>query len=91
VLAAIGGVEKEMELRFGGEVIRGKPEEDLDYTSADGKASSVQFVHFPFTAAQILAFRAPGTEVILAVTHPQYGHMTALPQDMREELAKDFG
>ncbi|MCZ6454727.1 MAG: DUF3501 family protein [Alphaproteobacteria bacterium] len=36
-------------LRFGGEKVAGVPEADLDRTTADGKASAVQFIHFPFT------------------------------------------
>lgn len=91
ILGSLGGVEKKMEMRLGGEIIAGQAEEDLDYTSAEGKASSVQFVHFPFTAAQIMRFRAQDAEVILAITHPHYGHMAVLPHDVREELAKDFG
>ena len=82
---------KARELRVGGEVVRGRAERDLDYTSAEGKASSVQFVHFPFTAEQILKLRSPENEIILAITHPAYGHMAVLPQAVRQELAKDFG
>jgi Protein of unknown function (DUF3501) len=90
LLAEIGGVEKYMEMRVGGDVIKAKGETDLDYTSAEGKASSVQFVHFPFTPQQILAFRAPDTEVTVAIAHPAYGHMAIMPQAMKQELAKDF-
>jgi hypothetical protein len=89
VLASLGGVEKTMELRLGGEIIKGRAEEDLDYTSAEGKASSVQFVHFAFTPAQIEKFRK-GDEMMLAVTHPHYGHMAIIPKESREELIKDF-
>ncbi len=90
VLAALGGVENTMELRFGNEKIAGKAEQDLDYTSAEGKASSVQFVHFPFTDAQIKIFRAPETEVTLAITHPNYGHMAILSPPIKQELTRDF-
>ncbi|MDE2029721.1 MAG: DUF3501 family protein [Alphaproteobacteria bacterium] len=90
VLATLGGVERSIELRFGGETVKAAPERDLDYTSAEGKASSVQFLHFPFTSAQILKFFAPQQEVTLAVTHANYGHMAVMPQAMRLALAKDF-
>jgi hypothetical protein len=89
VLATLGGVENQMELRVGGETIKGEAERDLDYTSAEGKASSVQFVHFPFTPAQIAAFRA-GDEAIIAITHPAYGHMAIMPQAVKQALAADF-
>lgn len=90
ILSTLGRVEETIEMRVGGEVIRAVPEQDLDYTSEEGKASSVQFVHFPFTTQQIKSFSAPGTEIIVAITHPQYQHMAVLPQSVREELAKDF-
>jgi hypothetical protein len=89
-LAKLGRIENHMEIRVGGEVIKGKAEEDLDYTSAEGKASSVQFVHFVFTPGQITAFRKPGAEAMLAVTHPNYGHMAIMPQPVKQALAQDF-
>ena len=33
------------------------PEQDVDRTSAEGKASSVQFIHFKFTEAQVKKFK----------------------------------
>jgi hypothetical protein len=90
VLAVLGGVENKMELRFANETIKGEPERDLEYTSEDGKASSVQFVHFRFAPQQILKFRAPDVEVSVAISHPQYKHMAAMPQSVKEELMIDF-
>jgi hypothetical protein len=90
VLATLGGIENRMELRFAGGTIGGQAERDLDYTSTEGKASSVQFVHFPFTPAQIKAFREPRAEVTVAITHPAYGHMAIMPQPMKLALAADF-
>lgn len=91
VLATLGGIQDKIELRFAGAVIPAQAERDLDYTSAEGKASSVQFVHFHFTPEQILKFRAPGAEITLAVTHPNYGHMAIMPDNVRQELMNDFG
>ncbi len=90
VLGRLGGIEETAFLRVAGETIRGLPEADQDRTSAAGKASSVQFVHFPFTPAQIAAFSRPGTEVVLGLDHPNYGHMAVLPEVVRAELASDF-
>jgi hypothetical protein len=90
VLATLGGIQEAIELRFGGDVIKAEAERDLDYTSAEGKASSVQFVHFRLTPSQILKFRAPNAEIILAVTHANYGHMAVVPEHVRQELARDF-
>ena len=52
-LAKLGGVEETAAFRFDGETVRGVPEADMDRTNAAGKASSVQFIHFPFTPGQI--------------------------------------
>lgn len=89
-LSKLGGVEETAFFEVEGERILGKPEEDVDRTTAAGKASSVQFVHFPFTDAQVAKFRQPGTRVVLGFTHPEYSHMTILPEDVRGALAQDF-
>lgn len=90
VLSTLGGIEEAAFLRFAGETVKSVAEADQDRTTAEGKASSVQFVHFPFTAAQIAAFRKPGTEVILGFSHANYGHMAVVPEAVRAELAKDL-
>ena len=90
VLGKLGGVEDTMRLEINGEATMGLAEEDVDRTSAAGKASSVQFVHFRLTGARKEAFKTPGTRSILAITHPAYEHMAAIPEDVRAELAKDL-
>src|ERR1700733_1950018 len=90
ILDGLGAIEESALLRVGGETIVGVPEADADRTSAEGKASSVQFVHFPFTPEQITAFRAPGAQVIVGFTHPNYAHMAVLPEPVRAALAQDF-
>ncbi|HEX9789105.1 MAG TPA: DUF3501 family protein [Kiloniellales bacterium] len=90
VLAKLGGIEETAVVRIGGETIKGRAEADVDRTNAAGKASSVQFIHFPFTDAQVAAFRAPGAEILVGFTHPHYGHMAVMPEGVRQALAKDF-
>jgi hypothetical protein len=89
-LAQAGGVEETVFLKFDDEEIMSVPEADVDRTSANGKASSVQFVHFPFTDAQAAKFRAPGTEIVLGIKHPAYAHMTVLPEAVCAALSEDF-
>ena len=90
VLAQLGHVEDQVSLRFGGYTVKGVPEADIDRTTPDGKTSSVHFLHFSFAPAQAAAFRAPGTEVIAAIGHPNYGHMAVLPEATRAALAQDL-
>jgi hypothetical protein len=90
-LLKLGGVENQMFLQVGDEKVRGVPEGDVERTKADGKTSSVHFVHFPLTAAQKSAFRAAGARIVLGFDHPEYGHMTVLPEATRAALASDLG
>ncbi len=89
VLDSLGGIENTAFIRLDSETVRCVAEADQDRTREDGKASSVQFVHFPFTAAQIAAF--PMAEITLGFNHPHYGHMAILPDNVRAELTTDFG
>ena len=89
-LSKLGGVEETAFLEFGEHKVIGKPEEDVDRTSADGKASAVQFIHFPMTDEQAAAFKQEGQRVILGFTHPQYAHMTVVSEEIRAALAQDL-
>ena len=89
-LARLGGVENTAFLEFDGETVVGAPEQDVDRTTAEGKASSVQFIHFPFTPDQIRKFRAGGARVVIGFKHSSYPHMAVMPDEVRAELAKDF-
>ena len=90
LLLGLGGIEETAFLEVGGAHIVADPELDQDRTSAEGKASSVQFVHFRLTPAQIAAFKQPGARVLLGLSHPNYSHMAVLPEPMRAALATDF-
>lgn len=90
VLSGLGGIEETVFMRFAGHEITATAETDVDRTTADGKASSVQFVHFPMTDAQATAFATAGTEVVLGIRHPNYGHMTVLGEAVRSALARDL-
>ena len=56
-LAKVGGIEERVFIKINGEKIKAVPEEDVDRTSSQGKASSVQFIHFKFTDNQIKKFK----------------------------------
>jgi len=90
VLSTLGGVEETISITVGGEKIMGIAETDVDRTTADGKASSVQFLHFPFTDTQIAAFRAVDTEVSIGFGHHSYSHSAGMSPVVRTSLAADF-
>jgi hypothetical protein len=88
-LDRLGGVEHRMFLEIDGTRVRGQAEADVDRTTAAGKASSVQFVHFPLGEAAA-AFKRSGARVIVGIDHPAYSHMAVLPEEMRAALAEDL-
>jgi len=91
VLERLSGIEDHMFIQVGGDTVRGVPDEGRENTrEADGKASSIQFVHFPFGTAQKAAFRRAGTQVLIGFDHPNYGHMAVMPDAVRQALAADF-
>jgi hypothetical protein len=89
-LGRIGGIEHKTFLQAGGEQIRGIPDPNRENTSPEGKASSVQFFHFPLTPAAIDAFRSPGAQILLGFDHPNYGHIALVPDPVRAALAGDL-
>lgn len=89
-LRQLGGVEGTITLKVGAETIAAVPEADVERTRSDGKASSVHFLHFPFSDAQVAGFRDPAVEVLIGIGHPNYGHIAVLPAEAREALAGDF-
>ena len=88
-LDRLGGVEHRMFLEIDGRRVEGQAEADVDRTSAAGKASSVQFVHFPLGEA-VAALKRPGARMIVGIDHPAYSHMAVLPEEMRAALAADL-
>jgi hypothetical protein len=89
-LSQLGGIESHVFLDIAGDKIRGEPDSTRENTSPEGKASSVQFLRFPFTAGQIARFRTPGTQVLAGFDHPNYLHMAVLSEPVRAALAPDF-
>ena len=90
MLGKLGGVEDTMTLEIDGETVAGVPETDVDRTNAAGKASSIQFVHFGLSLAQIKKFRTPGARVLVGINHAEYGHLAFMGEDVRAALAGDL-
>jgi hypothetical protein len=90
LLGRLGGIEDQVFIELDGERIVGKPDLTRENTSPDGKASSVQFVWFPFKPAQIARFKAQGARVVVGFDHPNYSHMAVVPDPVRAALSEDF-
>ncbi|MBA1338637.1 MAG: Protein of unknown function (DUF3501) [Pelagibacterales bacterium] len=89
-LNKIGGIENKIYIHINKEKIKATPETDVDRTSAEGKASSVQFLHFKFNDNQANMFKDVKNKIILSIEHDLYSHSTKLSDDTRNALIKDF-
>ncbi len=89
-LSKVGGIEEKIYIKVSNEKIIAVPEKDLDRTSDEGKASSVQFVHFNFSKQQIKNFCDTNNEVIIGIDHKLYNHMSKISEESRNALAEDF-
>ena len=89
-LNKVGGIENKVYIKVGKEKISAIPEKDLDRTSAEGKASSVQFIHFNFSEQQIKNFKDINNEIVVGIDHKLYNHMSKISEETRIALSKDF-
>jgi hypothetical protein len=89
-LGKVGGIEEKVYMKINGELIKAVPEEDVDRTSVEGKASSVQFIHFKFNDDQIKKFKSNSSQIELGIDHEEYSHSTKLNELTINSLVSDF-
>ena len=89
-LSKAGGIEEKVFIKIDGQSIKAIPEEDVDRTSAEGKASSVQFIHFKLNDEQIEKFKSDSVEVEIGIDHKEYSHTTKLSSANLSSLVADF-
>ena len=88
-LGKVGGIENKIFMKVGGEQIKAVPEDDVDRTSSEGNASSVQFIHFKFNEEQISKFKN-SSEIKIGIDHKEYSHTTKLTEHTIKSLLADF-
>ena len=89
-LGKVGGIEEKIFIKINDEIVNAVPEEDVDRTSAEGKASSVQFIHFKFNDEQINKFKSGNINIDLGIDHKEYSHTTKLTENTIKSLSADF-
>ena len=89
-LGKVGGIEEKIFMKIDNEVIVAVSEDDVERTSAAGKASSVQFIHFKMNDDQIAKFKLGSSNVELGINHKDYTHTTKLFEDNIKSLSADF-
>ena len=88
-LGKVGGIEDKVFMKVDKELIKAVPEDDVDRTSAEGKASSVQFIHFKLNDNQISKFKKT-SEIEIGINHKEYNHTTKLTESTIKSLSADF-
>ena len=88
-LSEVGGIEEKVFIKIDGDSIKAIPEEDVDRTSVEGKASSVQFIHFKFSDEQIQKF-TKGVEIEIGIDQKEYSHTTKLSAANLSSFSADF-
>ena len=89
-LGKVGGIEEKIFMKIDDEIIKAVPEDDVDRTSTEGKASSVQFIHFKFNEDQIKKFKSNSVNIELGIDHKEYNHTTKLTEYNIKSLSADF-
>jgi len=89
-LGKVGGIEKKIFMKIDNEEVKAVAEADVDRTSAEGKASSVQFIHFEFNNDQINKIKLGNASIELGIDHKEYTHTTKLNEDNIKSLSADF-
>ena len=89
-LGKVGGIEEKILMKIDNEEVKAVPETDVDRTSAEGKASSVQFIHFKFNDDQIKNIKSGSLNIELGINHKEYTHTTKLTENNVKSLSADF-
>ena len=89
-LGKAGGIEETVYMKINEEIIKAIPKEGIDRTSAEVKASSVQFIYFNFNEDQIEKFKSNNSEIELGINHEEYSHSTKLSKENIASLSADF-
>ncbi|MDB4846603.1 DUF3501 family protein [Candidatus Pelagibacter sp.] len=89
-LGKVGGIEEKIFIKIDNEIVKAIPEKDVDRTSPNGKASSVQFINFKLNDSQIAKFRSNNFAIEIGIDHKEYSHTTKFTEKNIKSLSSDF-
>tara|TARA_B110000003_G_C16587406_1_gene510397 strand:- start:389 stop:982 length:594 start_codon:yes stop_codon:yes gene_type:complete len=89
-LGKVGGIEEKIFIKIDNEIVKAIPEKDVDRTSPNGKASSVQFINFKLNDSQIAKFRSNNFAIEIGIDHKEYSHKTKFTEKNIKSLSLDF-
>jgi hypothetical protein len=92
ILRSLAGVEDTITLELGDLTVPATAEvqDGVERTKADGKTSSIHFIRFTLDDEAAARIRKPGVRAVVAIGHPNYGHMAVLPDNVRAALGGDL-
>ena len=90
ILSSLGKVETKIYLGINDDLIYATPEGDIERTDADGKTSSVHFLHFYFNDKQIIEFKKINNEIKFGADHKNYLHSTIISKEVHKSLINDL-
>ena len=90
-LGKVGGIEEKIFMKIDNEIVKAIPEQDVDRTSAEGKASSVQFIHFKLNDDQIYKFKSGNMQILnLGLIIKSILTLLRLTENSVKSLCADF-
>jgi hypothetical protein len=89
-LKKLGWIDEKIVMHIGERAVHAEPLHDTERNTPDGKTSSVHFLVFNFSDADVAAFRDDKVRVTLDIEHDNYGHGAAIAGATRASLAADF-
>jgi hypothetical protein len=90
VLGEVGHIDQTISIKFAGEEIFARADNDTERTDEDGKASSVHFLLFDFDDDQVEKFRTTSDDIVISIGQENYRHMAVMSPAMQVALAADF-
>jgi hypothetical protein len=89
-LGKVGGIEDKIFIKIDNDLVKAVPESDVDRTSSEGKASSVQFIRFKLKDDQIAKFKSGSSNIELGIDHKEYAHISKLNDANIKSLSAVF-
>ena len=90
ILSSLGKVETKIYLGINDDLIYATPEGDVERTDADGKTSSVHFLHFYLNDKQIIQFKKINNEIKFGIDYNSYLHSTIISKEVHKSLINDL-
>ncbi len=90
VLSSLGNIETKIYLGINDDLVYATPENDVERTDAEGKTSSVHFLHFHLNDEQVINFKKINNKIKFGTDHKNYPHSTIISKEVHKSLINDL-